>query len=283
MPAGNYCIEVVTATGVLIGWNASPQDQGGDDTKDSDGNPITHIAPLVLAPAQTNTTIDFGFWNPSCLGDIIYTDSNGNGTQDGCADPNNPLSCAESTGISGVPIIVSGPNGFSASFLSGSSPAGVYRLNNLLPGTYTISVPAAISPNFIRTTASPRVITLTAGQCDLSVDFGYIGPTGINLQRFDAAWQNGSATLVWQTVSENGVDGFDIYRAPAIDGERERVNDALILVQGAGAVYTFVDTSAIPSKDYFYWLVTRPGDEVLGPWHLAPTIAPRMFFPGIRR
>ncbi|MFZ1599707.1 MAG: SdrD B-like domain-containing protein [Anaerolineae bacterium] len=283
LPAGNYCIEVVTATGVLIGWNASPQDQGGDDTKDSDGNPITHIAPLVLAPAQTNTTIDFGFWNPSCLGDIIYTDSNGNGTQDGCADPNNPLSCAESTGISGVPIIVSGPNGFSASFLSGSSPAGVYRLNNLLPGTYTISVPAAISPNFIRTTASPRVITLTAGQCDLSVDFGYIGPTGINLQRFDAAWQNGSATLVWQTVSENGVDGFDIYRAPAIDGERERVNDALILVQGAGAVYTFVDTSAIPSKDYFYWLVTRPGDEVLGPWHLAPTIAPRMFFPGIRR
>ena len=84
-------------------------------------------------------------------------------------------------------------------------------------------------------------------------------------------------------MSENGVDGFDIYRAPAIDGERERVNDALILVQGAGAVYTFVDTSAIPSKDYFYWLVTRPGDEVLGPWHLAPTIAPRMFFPGIRR
>ena len=287
LPAGSYCVEVgptnFTGSGVLTGWNSSPQDQGGDDTKDSDGNPTTHVAPLTLPPGQTNTTVDFGFWNPSCLGDIIYTDTNGNGTQDGCSDPNNPLSCAESTGIAGVPITVVGPNGFTASLLSGNTPAGVYRLSNLLPGTYTISVPASISPNFIRTTSSPRTITLTAGQCDLSVDFGYIGPTGINLQRFNAVWQNGAATLVWETMSENGVEGFDLYRAASIDGEHELVNAALIPVQGAGSVYTFTDTSALPSNGYYYWLATRPGAQLLGPWYLAPASAPRMFFPSIRR
>ncbi len=287
LPAGNYCIEIgpnnFTGTGVLTGWNSSPQDQGGDDTKDSDGNPTTHIAPLTLPPGQTNTTVDFGFWNPSCLGDIIYTDTNGNGVQDGCSDPNNPLSCAESTGIVGVPITVVGPNGFTASLLSGSTPAGVYRVSNLLPGTYTISVPVSISPNFVRTTSSPRVITLTAGQCDLSVDFGYIGPTGINLHRFNAAWQNGAATLTWETMSENGVEGFDLYRASTVDGERERINEALIPAQGAGAVYSFTDRSAVPTREYFYWLATRPGSEMLGPWRLGPASAMRMFFPSIRR
>ena len=283
LPAGSYCVEIVAATGVLVGWNGSPQDQGGDDTKDSDANPTTHFAPVTLTPGQTNTTVDVGFWNPSCLGDIIYTDTNGNGVQDGCTDPNNPLSCAESTGIPGVPITVVGPNGFTASLLSGNTPAGVYRLNNLLPGTYTISVPASISPNFIRTTSSPRVITLTAGQCDLSVDFGYIGPTGINLQHFNVAWQNGAATLAWETMSENGVEGFDLYRASTVDGERQRINGALIPAQGAGTVYTFTDTSATPSSEYFYWLATRPGSDVFGPWRLAPASAPRMFFPSIRR
>ncbi len=287
LPAGSYCVEIgptnFTGAGVLTGWNSSPKDQGGDDTKDSDGDPTTHTAPLTLAPAQINTTVDFGFWNPSCLGDIIFTDSNGNGVQDGCADPNNPLSCAESTGISGVPITVVGPNGFTASLLSGVSPLGVYQVNNLLPGTYTISVPATISPNFIRTTASPIVVTLAAGQCNLSVDFGYIGPTGVNIRQFETTWQNNAAVLTWQTISENGVEGFDVFRAPTVDGERVQVNDALIAAQGPGATYTFVDTSAVVSKDYYYWLVTRPGGEVLGPWHLAPAVGPRMFFPSIRR
>ena len=58
---GTYCVQVdstnFSGAGVLLGWNSSPKDQGGDDTKDSDGDTVTHNSPsIALAAGAGNPT-----------------------------------------------------------------------------------------------------------------------------------------------------------------------------------------------------------------------------------
>ena len=65
--------------GVLAGWLSSPQDQGDDDTLDSDGDVNTHQAIGAVAASNVPPGLDFGFWRAGCLGDFIFLDPNTNG------------------------------------------------------------------------------------------------------------------------------------------------------------------------------------------------------------
>ncbi|NJN84121.1 MAG: DUF11 domain-containing protein [Caldilineaceae bacterium] len=47
--------------GALYGQSASPVGQGGDPSKDSDGNVVTHDVTVALPASTTNLDIDFGF------------------------------------------------------------------------------------------------------------------------------------------------------------------------------------------------------------------------------
>lgn len=61
LAAGCYRVSIVTPAGFEI----SPQDQGSDDTRDSDINPTTAItAPITLAAGENNLTIDAGVMAP---------------------------------------------------------------------------------------------------------------------------------------------------------------------------------------------------------------------------
>jgi hypothetical protein len=85
-------------------------------------------------------------------------------------------------------------------------------------------------------------------------------PTAIELASFSAsAAPEGSAILLtWETASEVDNLGFNVYRAQSPQGERARLNAALIpsLNPGSptGAVYTWLDESAQPGVTYLYWL-----------------------------
>jgi len=76
LASGTYTVEVASTNfapgGVLAGWQATLQDQGASESKDSDGDPITHKSgPVVLAAGQQSRGIDFGFRAPAGRGECV--------------------------------------------------------------------------------------------------------------------------------------------------------------------------------------------------------------------
>lgn len=61
--------------------------------------------------------------------------------------------------------------------------------------------------------------------------------------------------LSWETASEVGTAGFDVYRAAAPDGDFVQVNPTLIPAEGdelVGAAYRFEDDDVAPGRRYQY-------------------------------
>jgi len=77
----------------------------------------------------------------------------------------------------------------------------------------------------------------------------YLGSGGLasavtNLQ---AKYIGGTSVSVsWNMTDEQGVDGFNVYRATTLNGNYEKVNAALVPANGTGA-YTFIDTLSAPA------------------------------------
>ena len=83
--------------------------------------------------------------------------------------------------------------------------------------------------------------------------------TEVELLYFNAQPGDGVITLQWATATERDNYGFNLYRATSEDGERTRLNEALIpslVAPGSlfGAEYEFVDSTAEAGVQYYYWL-----------------------------
>ncbi len=66
LAAGTYRVKILDENfadgGVLDGWYATFDNEGGDDTRDSDGDMDTHDAWTTLSAGEFDDTIDFGFF-----------------------------------------------------------------------------------------------------------------------------------------------------------------------------------------------------------------------------
>ncbi len=84
------------------------------------------------------------------------------------------------------------------------------------------------------------------------------GPLAVNLAGFGAEATADGVALAWETISETGVAGFNIYRATSSEGPWTQLNDALIPAQAPGAAaggsYTFTDTTAPQGATLWYQL-----------------------------
>ncbi len=121
------------------------------------------------------------------------------------------------------------PSNFWGEEPTGYSGAKIYRLK-----------PQATTT----TTTVPETTTTTT-----------IGPTVIQLIRFDATGKLARILLKWETASEIDNMGFNIYRAESATGEFIKINDALIPAKGSateGAAYRFVDWNVERGKTYYY-------------------------------
>lgn len=77
--------------------------------------------------------------------------------------------------------------------------------------------------------------------------------TAVDLASFSAQASAGGVALAWQTGTELDNAGFNLYRAPAVNGPWAKINGALIAAQGDavfGASYSFVDA---PGHGAFYY------------------------------
>lgn len=176
LAAGAYTMCVATPSGYT---DASPTGKGGNVAKDSDGG-VGNCASVTLPPNEFNPNIDFGFFKRAAVGDLVWYDRNGDGVQD-----------AGEPGISGATVTITGPNSFTAS--TTTSGTGGYAFTNLLPGTYTICVatPAGYTGPTLAGqggdaakdsngsgTPNCATVTLTSGQTDNTIDFGFVPLTG---------------------------------------------------------------------------------------------------------
>jgi hypothetical protein len=88
-------------------------------------------------------------------------------------------------------------------------------------------------------------------------------PTAVDLARFEAIPTLGHVRLEWETATEFDNLGFHLYRRLATGGERVRLNEELIPAAAPGspigAVYTWLDESAIPGLAYVYTLESVDG------------------------
>lgn len=78
VPPGVYCLQF---SNIPAGWFISPQNQGGDDARDSDADPATaQIANITLT--DTDLTQDMGLYTNGAIGDTVWCDADGNGAYD---------------------------------------------------------------------------------------------------------------------------------------------------------------------------------------------------------
>lgn len=83
-------------------------------------------------------------------------------------------------------------------------------------------------------------------------------PTSVSLISFDAVRDEEGILLSWETASEVDNLGFNIYKADDPEGEKVRVNPAMILSKAmggtSGAFYEYLDEDVETGITYYYWL-----------------------------
>lgn len=150
LPAGSYSVDPTGPAGFTLTAGTDP-------------------TPVTLGVTQNVLTADFGYRGTASIGDTVFDDANGNATQDG-GEP----------GLSGVTVTATWAgfdgtigNGDDLVFTALTNGSGVYTVPNLPPGSYSVAVSAGVPAGFVATTTAPIGTTLTAGEVELTDDFGY--------------------------------------------------------------------------------------------------------------
>ena len=220
--ADNFTLTTTTDANGLYGFTGLPDGTFRvtvDDTDlpadltatfDDDGIGTLHISETTLADgARTDLEQDFGYQGPGSIGDLVWLDLDGDGTQ----DPDEP-------GLGGVDVTVTylGPDGVAGggddvTFPTTTDANGAYDVSGLPTGNFTVAVdtadlPAGVTPTFDGDgtgTPNASAVTLTAGApTDVGQDFGYQGAGSLG-------------DLVW--LDRNSNDAQDLPDASGNGGE----------------------------------------------------------------
>ena len=110
----------------------TPQNEGADDTIDSDVYETTGVSQVVtIVSGNENLTIDAGIYNQenTYLGDYVWNDANSNGIQDATEAP-----------VENVTITLTGTtgDGQAVSATTTTDVNGYYLFDDLQPGIYNL-------------------------------------------------------------------------------------------------------------------------------------------------
>ncbi len=194
------------------------------------------------------------------------------------ADGNGTYSAGEGD-LSGVEISIVDHSGITVAHGT-TDASGRYTVTHLAAGTYTVT--AGSYDGYIPTT--PQVQSLTVGQNETEIShFGYLSPTAVELAAFTAEPRAGTVVLRWDTTREENVDRFAVMRSKKPKGPWLEITEIPSKgLGGLGATYKYVDKDVVAGRTYWYELIARPDEDVLG---TTSTTVPwgsfRMFLPSI--
>ena len=120
---GTYSVTVVAPAGYV----PTAANQGGDTGKDSNIDAAGKMAPVTLAPGETNLSLDAGLYRTAELGDRVWFDTNKNGVQDAGE--------ASAAGVK-VTLLDASGNAVGSPLLTDAN--GNYLFTNLKPGAYSV-------------------------------------------------------------------------------------------------------------------------------------------------
>jgi uncharacterized repeat protein (TIGR01451 family) len=165
LPAGTYTVTVTPPAGL-------------DPTYDLDGIATGNTTTVELGAGEDRTDVDFGYTGSGSIGDVVWFDTDADGTQ----DPGEP-------GIPGVTVTLTytGPDGSTITLITTTGPDGSYLFDNLPAGSYTVTVtpPAGLDPTYDLdgiATGNTTTVELGEGEDRTDVDFGYTGVGSIGDQ-----------------------------------------------------------------------------------------------------
>ncbi len=222
LPAGSYYVEFEQPAG----YDFTLQDQGSDDTLDSDADPITRkTATITLGSEEIDLTWDAGL-HLCDIGDRVWYDVSGEGVQG--TKPSPPFPAGEpEPGFNDVDVYLynsnpgtscgSGSPLAKTTTISGTSqtpvgwPDGIYGFDmgslGLGTDTYWVCVDESTLPyqpygwDLTTGSSNPRMVSYTTGTDDFSIDFGYepgAPPTVVTISSFAAnSNTGGSVNPLW--------------------------------------------------------------------------------------
>ena len=233
---GDYYLIVTPPASYVI----SPQNQGSDDTLDSDIDPDTgQTANINLTAGEYDSTWDGGLYQPATIGDIVWLDADQDGIQDG-----------DEYGIPGITVeIFDATDALISSTITladGSYqfvvPPGDYYINLPTLGSYTITTQDAGTDDALDSdidVATSRSIQtyLAPGETDNTWDAGlYVPPASLG-------------DTVWLDADQDGIQDSDEFGIPGVtvnlyDGSNNLLGSTTTDDDGA---YQFTN---LPPGDY---------------------------------
>ncbi|MEK7414480.1 MAG: SdrD B-like domain-containing protein, partial [Planctomycetota bacterium] len=224
---GSYFVQF---SNLPAGFQFSPMDAGGDDSKDSDANTTTgNTACFNLVAGQNDPTRDAGVFQstgtgPGTVGDFVWFDTNANGIQD-----------AGEPGVSGIFVILETCAGQFVNFAV-TNALGGYLITNVPAGSYRVKFasPGSINGSPVQFTVKDAggddtkdsdadnlgfsaCFNLAAGQSNLTLDAGFVGQTPPQVCTINGSVSNvvcNANGTVSFTIVVNGTNtgdwGFDI-------------------------------------------------------------------------
>ena len=204
---GDYTVQFVTPNGMF----PTLQDQGSDDSADSDLNPQTgQTTPVSLESGETNDMVDAGFYFPASLGDFVWEDVNRNGVQE-----------VGEGGIVGMTVNLLDNLGNPIGLTTQTVQYGYYEFTDIAPGSYIVEfkTPATFYPtlqdqgvndekdsDINQATGYSHVVILESGEHNPTIDAGYFRNAGLG-------------DYVWEDLNLNGVQDFGEPGIPGVTVE----------------------------------------------------------------
>jgi hypothetical protein len=213
---GSYKIKVITPTNSNP-YLFSPQDQGGNDSTDSDVNASGLSTAFTLTSGQTNNTIDAGLYQKATIGDRVFLDSNANGLQDageaGLAEVTVQLLDSSGNPVLNNGTLITATTDANGLYNFNVNP-GSYRVKFSAPNGYSFSpvgndLSAGNDSNADPSTGITAAFTVTSGQANNTIDAGLQNvdlkvDTTFNLEQFlldrDGVDTNGDGNLELQNT-----------------------------------------------------------------------------------
>ena len=210
LAAGTYSVQFVGPNGYVF----TSANQTGD-AADSDADTGTGLTgPITLTAGEVNGTVDAGVrLATGQIGNYVWVDSNGNGVQDGTE-----------TGLSGVTVNLMDSTGTTILGTQITNGTGGYLFTGLLAGTYRVEFENPTNYAFTgidaggndltdsdanTTTGLTSVITLTAGQSNLTVDAGLVFCPPANASIGNYVWYDCDNDGK-QDAGESGIGGVTV-------------------------------------------------------------------------